>query len=155
MCWQCDNPGGTTEEYLAELHGTMLKSGWAVQYVESDRMPFAYTVGLAGCGVPELLVTGVSPRRALRMLNSVAQRALGGDRLTPGMQLTIPAGPIVEMVEVEHPHEHLIFAVAILGNDVTALQLVWADRRGRWPWAAEFDDGRGTQAVLGVRTVSN
>jgi hypothetical protein len=47
-------------------------------------------------------------------------------------QFTIPAGPLVEMVAVEHPDAHLIFTFAILG-EVTAMQLVCADRRGRWP----------------------
>jgi hypothetical protein len=150
MCWKCDHPGGTTEEYLAELRRTMLRCGWAVQYVESDRRPFAYTIGLTRYGLPELLVTGVSPRRAMRLLNGAGRRAVGGDPLTPGMQFSIPAGPVVEMVEVEQPDAHLKFAVAMLG-EVTALQLVWADRRGRWPWAPDFEDGHGTQPVLGVR----
>jgi hypothetical protein len=30
-----------------------------VQYVGSDRMPFAYTIGLTRYRLPELLVTGV------------------------------------------------------------------------------------------------
>jgi hypothetical protein len=48
----------------------------AGQYVDSDRMPFAYTIGLARYGLPELLVAGVSPRRIVRMLNSVGRRAV-------------------------------------------------------------------------------
>src|ERR1700757_378428 len=98
MCWKYDHPGGTTEEYLAELRQTMLESGWAVQYVESDRMPFAYTIGLTRYGVPELLVTGVAPRRAARMLNTLGRRATSGQRPIPGMRITLPAGPLVEMV---------------------------------------------------------
>ena len=62
------------------MRDTMLENGWVVQYVESDRMPFAYTLGLARYGLPELLVTGVSPRRIVRMLNSVGRRAVGGDQ---------------------------------------------------------------------------
>ena len=151
MCWKCDHPGKTTEEYLAEMHETMLVHGWAVQYVESDRTPFAYTIGLTRYGLPELLVTGVSPGRAVRMLNTVGRRAVGGDQPTPGMQITLPAGPLVEMVEVEHPDAHLIFAVAILGDEVTSLQVVWADSRGRWPWSPGFNNGRGIQPVLGLR----
>lgn len=60
-------------------------------------------------------------------------------------------GPLVETVQVTHPDAHLYCAIAIFGDKVTALQLVWADRRGRWPWAADFDEGRGTQPVLGMR----
>jgi hypothetical protein len=29
--------------------------------------------------------------------------------------------------------------------------LVWADERGRWPWAAGWGHGRRRQPVLGVR----
>jgi hypothetical protein len=42
----------------------------------------------------------------------------------------------------------------MFGDAVTALQVVWVDARGRWPWASNFDDGRGTQAVLGVRAAT-
>jgi hypothetical protein len=42
------------------------------------------------------------------------------------------------------------WAVAI-GGPIRAVQLVWADGRGRWPWSADFADGRGSQPVLGCR----
>ncbi|OBI42897.1 DUF4262 domain-containing protein [Mycobacterium sp. E796] len=151
MCWKCDNPGGTTEEYLAELRQTMLETGWAVQYVESDRMPFAYTVGLTRYGLPELLVTGVTPRRAAQMLNTLGRRAVKGERPSPGMRIALPAGALVEMVEVDHPDVYLIFAGAIFGDEVTALQVVWVDSRGHWPWSPSFNNGRGIQPVLGAR----
>ena len=153
MCWQCDNPGRTTEDYLDELHDTIDEHGWAVQYVESDRRPFAYTIGLSRWRQPELVVTGVSSRRAVRLLNRVGRMVVAGDPLAPGRQFTIPVGPLVEVVEVDQPDAHLIFAAAIFGPRVTALQLVWADGHGRWPWSADFDEGRGTQPVLGVRAV--
>ncbi len=53
MCWQCDNPSATTEDYLNVLRATIRRDhGWAVQYVESDNRPFAYTVGLHSRGCP-------------------------------------------------------------------------------------------------------
>jgi hypothetical protein len=67
------------------------------------------------------------------------------------MRIALPAGPLVEMVEVEHPDVYLIFANAMFGDEVAALQVVWVDSGGRWPWGANFDDGRGTQPVLGLR----
>ena len=36
-----------------------------------------------------------------------------------------------------------------------SLQLAWADWRGHWPWVSIFDDGRGTQPVLGRRTAAS
>lgn len=151
MCWKCDHPGADTEEYLAELRETMLEHGWAVQYVESDRRPFAYTIGLTRYGLPELLVTGFSPGRAAAILNALARRAVRRHPPAPGMRIDLPGCPPIEMVQIKRPDVHLIFAIAIFGAEVTALQAVWADPRGRWPWAADFDGGRGAQPVLGVR----
>lgn len=116
MCWMCDHPEATAEEYLDEVYGIMLMHGWAVQHVECERRPFAYTVGLTRRGLPELVVTGLSPRRGQRLLNIAARRALVGDLLTPGMQTTLPAGPLVETVQVTHPDAHLYCAIAIFGD---------------------------------------
>jgi len=151
MCWMCEHTGSTVQDYLDVLRARMLKHGWAGQYVEDRRMPYAYSIGLTRSELPELLITGVSPPRALRMLNAAVHRALSGTALTPGSQFALGAGPLVEVVEVEQPDAHMGAAVAFFGDDLRAVQLVWADRRGRWPWTAEFCDGAGRQPVLGVR----
>ncbi|MDT5007307.1 MAG: hypothetical protein QOJ24_4483 [Mycobacterium sp.] len=152
MCWRCDHPNATVDDYLDELRKTMLESGWAVRYVERSRTPFAYTVGLHDCGLPELLITGVSAQRATRLLNTVAKDMMAGKSLTPGQKVAVRSGPLMEVVEVANPDAHMQWAVAFGGQGVRALQLVWADGRGRWPWAAAFSDGRGRQPVLGVRS---
>ena len=41
MCWLCDHPDNTVADYLDEVRAKILRRGWAVQYVESPRMPFA------------------------------------------------------------------------------------------------------------------
>jgi len=155
MCWQCDHPNATADDYLDELRMTMLEHGWAVQYVESDRTPFGYTVGLHDCGLPELLITGVSAGRAERLLNTVAKDMMGGTVLSPGRKIAVRSGPLVEIVEVANPDAHMEWAVAFGCPEVRALQLVWADGRGRWPWAAAFGDGRARQPVLGTRARQN
>jgi hypothetical protein len=152
MCWLCDHPEATRDDYYDLLQGKISRNGWTVQYVESERRPYAYTVGLHDWDVPELLVTGVSPQRASRLLNSVARRLVSGDVPSPGQQMPLTDGPLVEIVQVAHPDAHMDWAVAFGGPDIRALQLVWADGRGRWPWSAEFADGRATQPVLGCRT---
>ena len=43
MCWMCDHPGATQQDYFDELRSRVQKHGWAVQYVEIDRAPYAYT----------------------------------------------------------------------------------------------------------------
>ncbi|MEU0496950.1 DUF4262 domain-containing protein [Mycobacterium sp. NPDC006124] len=151
MCWQCDHPGKTLDDYLALIRETIAAHGWAVQHVEDDRRPFSYTVGLHARGLPELLVTGLPTKQAAWLLNLFAKRMVAGLRPVPGEQLVLPASTRVELVVVEHPDAHMGIAVAIGGYDVRAVQLVWADGRGRWPWVPDFDDGRRRQPVLGAR----
>lgn len=152
MCWQCDNPDGTTEEYLDVLRATIREHGWAVQYVESENRPFAYTVGLHGRGLPELLMTGLPADTACRVLNSIAHMIVDdGTVLAPAMHIDYKDRFLIEVVEVEHPEVHLKFTVALFGPRVRALQLVWADGKGCWPWDARWGHGRRRQPVLGVR----
>jgi hypothetical protein len=155
MCWQCDHPGATTADYLKILRASILKQGWAVQYVEDDRNPFAYTIGLHERGLAELLVTGVSPQRASQLLNTVARYTVREVQPAPGDLISLPEGQMLEVVQVEQPDAHLNMAVAIYGRKVRALQLVWRDERGHSPWCPDFDEGRGSQPVLGKRAVQN
>jgi hypothetical protein len=150
----CDHPEASVDDYLDELWAKVLKDGWAAVYVEDDRMPFAYTIGLHDCGLPELLVTGVSPQRALRMLNTAVANVPREGAPPPGRQVRMQNGPLVEVVEIEHPDVHLTASVAINGP-VRAVQLVWADGKDRWPWFAGFCDGRTNQPVFGVRAGSD
>ena len=153
---KCDQPDTTADDYLDELRRTMQEHGWAVQYVESDRTPFAYTVGLHDCGLPELLMTGVSCAASDTPAEHRRQGTDGPARAgAPGQKVAVRSGPLVEIVEVANPDAHMKWAVAFGGPEVRALQLVWADGRGRWPWAAAFSDGRGRQPVLGARARQN
>lgn len=150
MCWLCDHPTATRQDYLEVVRGKVLRNGWMVQSVE-DTMPFAYTVGLWDWNMPELLVTSVSPPRALRLLRAMAGQALRGARWGPGDRFVVPDGPAVEFVDVDHPDVHCGWAVTHAEGPIRVLQAVWADGRGRWPWSAAFCDGRRRQPVLGVR----
>jgi hypothetical protein len=148
MCWMCDHPGSTVQDFLNELDRKKRKRGWALMYVEV-RNPYAYTIGLHERGLPELLVAGLDPESTTRLLNAVAERTVRGERLRPGQQIKVGCLRI-EIVEVANPDAHMNAAVPFNGRDFRALQLVWADRRSRWPWTAAFE-GRGTQPVLGIR----
>lgn len=152
MCWQCDNPQATTEDYLRTLVAIIDEHRWAVQFVESDERPFAYTVGLHDLGLPELLITGLAPQTSLRLLNSIAHYlADDGMRLRPGEHIDYQNQFMLEVVEVEHPDVHLKFACALFGEAVRALQLVWTDDRHRWPWDRGWSHERARQPVLGMR----
>ncbi|NIH93263.1 DUF4262 domain-containing protein [Mycolicibacterium fluoranthenivorans] len=152
MCWKCDNPDGTTEQYLDHLRATIQDHGWAVQYVESDKRPLAYTVGLHSRGLPELLMTGLPANVSCRVLNSIAHMIVDdGVELAPAMHIDYEDRFLIEVAQVEHPDIHMRFAVELFGRDFPALQLVWADERGCFPWAPGWGHGRRRQPVLGRR----
>lgn len=151
MCWLCDHPEATRADYHDVLRQTILRNGWAVQYVESSRNPFAYTVGLHEAGLPELLVTAVSPDWAMRLLNTVAAYMIRERVPAPGDTMELPQGWLGEFVAVAQPDVHLCFAVELYGPEVRALQLVWRDAHGHSPWCPEFNRGGVRQPVLGVR----
>lgn len=76
MCMRCDDPELSFDEYLDRVIVPLVRqNGWAVQGV-SGRRPFAYTVGLTDCGLPELVVTGMRDGPAATLLHSVAASAL-------------------------------------------------------------------------------
>ncbi len=153
MCWQCDNPNSSREDYLNELRRMMRDhDGWQVQFVEQEKRPFAYTVGLHDRGLPELLITGLNAHVSNRVLKSIGHMMVDdGAVLAPAMHIDYQDRFLVEVVEVDYPDVHLTYAVKICGPDVRALQLVWADARGRFPWEPGWGDGRQRQPVLGVR----
>ncbi|MGK2883061.1 MAG: DUF4262 domain-containing protein [Mycobacterium sp.] len=148
----CDHPDKTGQDYLDEVVSELIRAhGWAIQYVQDERMPFAYTIGLARMGLPELLVTGLPPTKAGWVLNGCAEFIVRDDRpWKPGETVSSPFGVApLRLVEVEHPDVHLPAAVTLQGP-IQALQLVWPDSDGHAPWCPEFNEGRGGQAVLGI-----
>ena len=153
MGGQCDNPHRTTDDYLDVVREIIDGHQWAVQYVEDEDRPFAYTVGLTDLGLPELLITGLPPRTSLRLLNSVAHDMVDdGTILRPAMHIDFQSEFLLEVVTVDHPDVHLRCAVAICGPEVRALQLVWTDDFRRWPWDRGWSHGRRRQPVFGVRS---
>lgn len=156
MCWQCDNPEKTTDDYLAEVVVPCIdRNGWYVQSVLGGKRaaPFAYTVGLTELGLPERVVTGMPHYRSAPLLSGMAVHWLHCD-VAPvhGEHVDTRDGGCLEVVDVPHPDAHLHVATALFGSDgVTAQQLVWVDGRGRWPWERGHRAGRGGQPVLGPR----
>jgi uncharacterized protein DUF4262 len=153
MCWLCDNPGATLDEYDDHIHRLVEEYGWAVQGVEGDGVhpPWAYTVGLTAAGLPELVVTGLDPEPAAELLNDAARHIrLNGGRV-PDRYLQLPGSGVAGIVTVAVPDAHLEVAVALYGSKIRALQLVLPDTAGRWPWDESYQGTPGGQPVLGAR----
>lgn len=151
MCWKCDNPDRTDDDYFDELRRDIAEHGWIVQFVDDAKRPFAYTIGLHDRGLPELLVTGLDAQTSQDVLNACAGMMCDGSVFRPGETVGLGDDWLLMIVKVDHPGAHLNFAFAVEGQGVRALQLVWADNSGRWPWDPSPFRDTPWQAVLGLR----
>ena len=151
MCWACEHPGGTRADHLDHVRTVIARYGWAVQGVRRDGVhpPWAYTIGLTTFGQPELAATGLSPRRAADLLNGVAEHLLHAAAPSPGEQVKLVDGPLIQIVEATEPTAHLTIAVDLFGPRIRALQVVHADDRGHWPWEPGYRGAQDGQPVLG------
>ena len=153
MCWVCDHPRASRQDWIDYLRETLAEECWVVISVQRDRYrpPYSYTVGLTDHGKPEIVVTGLPQQRAAEVLNGVAAHLVHADPPPPGDRVPLTDGPLIEIVRVAEPTAHLNLAVDLCGPRVSALQLVHADDRGQWPWDHWYRGVRGGQPVLGPR----
>ncbi len=152
MCEMCDRPDLSLDEYVEQLRERLTEERFLVQSVLGSRSTaeFSYTVGLTAHGLPELIVVAVRPADAVRLLHVWGDYLLDHSVVLPGETLT--SGPwVMEALEVDRPREQLVIADLLYGEKVRALQLAWADDRGRWPWEPGHRARRAGQPLLGKR----
>lgn len=152
MCEICDRPDLTMDDVLSTIVDRIARHRFTTVSVEGARCTaeFSYTVGLTGHGLPELVVLAQRPETAVRLVQMWGDYLLDDSSVLPGELLR--TGPwLLEAVQVSRPKEHLLVADQLYGADVRALQLVWADPRGRWPWEPGHRARRAGQPVLGDR----
>jgi hypothetical protein len=141
----------------AWLADTVRTCGWAIRYIggglcdcpgcggeEDEQPPFAYTVGLHGLDHPELLILGVDPGTAGRVLNEIGDRVRAGTPLLVGRRVTLADWPHRIIPEVvPNPEEILLDANRYYRRpadaSVPALQLTYDDSEGRFPWDEGYD----------------
>lgn len=138
--------------YDARVRGLIAEHGWAVQGVfpttDAPGVPFAYTVGLTAQRLPELVIYGLAPAAAHPILNIAATRMRDEGPLTPGEPVSrVIDGFDVAVREVSDPTD-LAMARRFYGA-VQALQLVWPDAHGRFPWHTGYEGPRDAQPLTG------
>nr|WP_255479315.1 DUF4262 domain-containing protein [Quadrisphaera sp. RL12-1S] len=134
-------------EALDEHRRLIDEQGWTVVSVGGAgrrALPFSHTVGLTRLGHPELLVSGRAPAEARYLLDVLGDEVLAGRRFHVGDLLQRDPWPSLRLLRVTSP-DALVVAQAVAADDVEvpALQVVWCDDAGRWPW----DAGRPAGAV--------
>jgi len=118
---------------------------------ERYRPPYSYTLGLTDRELPEVVITGLPHKQAADVLTWAASDLLGGGTLAPGKRIRPGDGLLAEVVKVAEPGAHMEVAADLYGEQLAAVQIVYTDRRGYWPWDRRFRGGRGGQPVLGAR----
>lgn len=129
-----------------------------------DKTPWAYTVGLLKTlQHPELIVFGLSPDAGHGGLSAVVDEIRSGRVHLGGRErpftLNGVSSCLIPVLEEywKYPCDYLLgashyYAATGASYDPRALQLVWADEQGHFPWNPKFSsDLSGRQPLLDRR----
>lgn len=143
-------------ETIRERTDRLIKEyGYTVIFVfagesDEDSAPFAYTVGLTEKGHPEMIVFGMPHTTAHRLI-SLAVEQLLEDKLVIGEPVSEIAtcDMIFQHVEPSRAADYIYQANDRAKRDLPAIQMVWPDRNGKFPWDADFEkEFEGKQIML-------
>ncbi|MFY9344320.1 MAG: DUF4262 domain-containing protein [Planctomycetota bacterium] len=113
---------------------------------DDDEPTFSFTIGLwHSFDQPEVIVFGMPEEVAAELLNSLADEAAENRKfLAETRHEGLLVGYPVRLVALprERYRDYLQAAVwAYEGDDFPAVQLVWPDKQGRWPWEPGVREG--------------
>jgi hypothetical protein len=128
------------------------RDGWAVVMVapraDESFAPFAYTIGLSERAGSELILIGLDPFVAARILNSIAENAASEGSLRPGPLPDILEGDYVVDLRLMDPSRYeeylgrLLWFHDTFGREpLRVMQVVWPDQHGRYPDEYEVTAG--------------
>jgi hypothetical protein len=153
MCGQCEGQGAPT--VLTGIRQRIWTHGWALAShpTTGRRVGFSYTIGLTRHhGHPELLVSGLVPEEAAGLLGDLAAAVRSGHRYCPGDVLSPDGAHRLQLVRVTDParlaHAQAVYATPT--TPVTAMQVVWSDHDGHWPWQPGWPGRVGDQPLFGL-----
>jgi len=153
MCVQCETRA--VREVLADYRQAVRVQGWAMASVRTTtrRAGFSYTIGLTRHhGHPELLASGLTGPEAGGLLTELARQVRAGRRFASGDVLSPAGAHRLQLVGVADPAQ-LTHAQAIYAGPagpVPALQVVWSDADGHWPWQPGWPGRASDQPLFGL-----
>ncbi|WP_191281840.1 DUF4262 domain-containing protein [Pseudolysinimonas yzui] len=124
--------------------------GWAVRHVmgSPNASQFSYTVGLSAFGHAEIVVTGMPFDSAHIFLNLVGQDLRDGIVVAHGIRTTrFTDSGDVAFIDAENTEG--LTAVHHRYGEVRALQLIWPDSTGAYPWETGYRNPPEAQPLLG------
>jgi hypothetical protein len=145
------SPAEALEGYRIRELKAIEKFGFSIRYVDdedNDHVPWAYTVGHTRRGLPELLIVGVDSESAHQLLSSLSAHSFPfqPQRSRALLELHFPHLRFLEVPgRVWDDTEYLLGAAADARTFAprqqrTALQVVWSDTNGAFPWEPTFEE---------------
>ncbi len=149
-------PGEPLDEGDLTLLAAVGLRGWHVVLVASDEEEpgYGFTVGLFHrFDHPEVALFGVAQEELRAALDRLGERIAGGERFDAGQVVEdlLPRRAVTfRRMAGRHCREYMGYAAWYHGGArFPALQCVWADPEGRFPWDAWFPrEARGLQPAL-------
>jgi hypothetical protein len=132
------------------------KYGWHVIHVMADAEgpSFAYTIGLTErYGHPEIIVFGLPSTVTHPVLNQIGEAVKSGQRFDPGSASdAFLEGHACHFVAFPRAQYRAFLGYALWfydGDGFPAVQCVWPDRAGRFPWSGSMEaDLKALQPVF-------
>ena len=133
-----------TQHILDEIED----KGFTIPYIESDgyNPRFGYSIGLYKTfNHPELILIGLDVESTSAIINNIQSEIEKGTKFIEGVDyhgflVDLP----IQFVEVrkENYKDYLGYAGWYNGNSINfpALQVVWPDRDGNYPWETNFNE---------------
>jgi hypothetical protein len=164
MCDCCDyiaaNAGRAGEEELRAEYDRLTRrrirdliraDRWLVTYVEEWPWP-TYTAGLWSRGQAELCIFGLEPPKGQTVLDAVAAQVVRGRRINDEDEVLVNGLPLIAF-RLPNPEDVVTRANDFYRrkprNSVPALQLVYPDVHGVWPWEPDCHLFPGQQPMPG------
>jgi uncharacterized protein DUF4262 len=138
------NRGIALDDVNARNLDAIDRDGWAVVMVAprgDESFPaFAYTIGLSELAGSELILVGLDPFVAARILNSIAENAASRGSRRPGPLPDVLEGGYVVDLRLMNPSRYEEYLGRLLWfhdtfgrQPLRVMQVVWPDKRGRYP----------------------
>jgi hypothetical protein len=147
---------GWSDQEIRNWYLKMIQNhGWAVIAVAEGEAEaaFAYTIGLTRFhGHPELLISGMHASDAQAVLNELGAEVRRGTRFTAAHVLRQTGRHRLKFMKVNDPGR-LIEAQKMYASQngpVPALQVVYSDHDGHWPWDRAWRNGEKVQPLFGT-----
>ena len=128
-------------QVLDDTRAVIKEHGWAVIGVfpaaGDSGQPFSYTVGLTEQFLPELVVYGLDAHSAGGLLNAVAARMVEHGELAPGDRVdgVLDGDLRLAVFDLDRADAaDLAMVHNIYGTLLSARQVVWPDKSGKFPW---------------------